>query len=342
MRTSLRGYRRGVKRKCGARGAIAACLALAVWCGLPAIARAQTNEAADDGETVRVDAGLVDLNVSVFAREGRRVPGELRREDFAVYEDNARQDIAFFASAEAPFDLLLLLDLSGSTVDKLDLVRKSALRFAEATRPQDRVAVMTFTDETRVVSNLTSDRADLAARIKKIGKPRGGTNFYDALREALDHGPGAQSNVRQRRRAVIVMTDGVDNALPGLPGVGSMTEFDELVEIVRRSGAIVLPIYLDTEEEMVRERRATAEAYVTARAQLAALADESGGLLYRARRLEDLKGVYEQVIRDLGRVYSIGYVPTNKRRDNTFRAVEVRLAARPELAARTKRGYLAK
>jgi hypothetical protein len=106
----------------------------------------------------------------------------------------------------------------------------------------------------------------------------------------------------------------------------------------------VLPIYLDTEAEMVRERRwfGVEEAFAIARQQLAQLAAESGSILYRARRLEDLKGVYEQVIRDLGMVYSIGYNPRNKQRDGSWRAISVQLANRPELAARTRRGYFAK
>jgi VWFA-related protein len=104
----------------------------------------------------------------------------------------------------------------------------------------------------------------------------------------------------------------------------------------------VLPIYLDTEEEMTRQGRGAPQAYFLARRQLLILADESGGVLYQARKLEDLKGVYEQVMSDLSTVYSIGYSPTNKERDGSWRVVSVRLAGRPALAARTKRGYYAK
>ncbi len=294
-------------------------------------------------ETISVNTELVDLNVSVFNRDPQRLVGELQQKDFQVLENGVAQEIAFFASAATPFDLVLLLDLSGSTVDKLDLVRKSARRFVEAARPADRISVVTFTNVPNVVSPLTFDRVELIKRIKKIKKPEGGTNFWDALRFVVERVFEKNAD-GQRRKAVVVMTDGVDNALPDVPGDGSMTSFEELLKIVGQSDTVVLPIYLDTEAEMVKEHRwyEVESTFSIARRQLGQLAAESGSLLYRARKVEDLKGVYEQVIRDLGTVYSIGYNPTNKQRDGSWRSIAVQLVNRPELAARTKRGYFAK
>jgi VWFA-related protein len=297
---------------------------------------AQTTEPVDD--TITIDTGLVDLNVSVFSRNARSPVGELQQKDFVVFENGQQEEISFFAAASAPFDLVLLLDLSGSTADKLDLIKKSAKRFVEAARPTDRIGIVTFTNTPQLVSPLTSDRATLFERIKKIEKPRGGTNFWDALYFVLKGVLGKEA----RRSAVIAMTDGVDNALPGVAGDGSSVTFEELLEAVRRSDAIVLPVYLDTETEMLRERRATELSYLYARTELAQLAAESGSIVYQARKLEDLKGVYEQVIRDLGTVYSIGYRPRNTERNGTWRGVTVQLVGRPDLAARTKRGYYAK
>jgi VWFA-related protein len=311
------------------------------FCLLPS-ACAQTVETV---ETMRVDTDLVDLNVSVFSRVAKGgAAGELGQKDFAVLEDGEPQEIKFFASAQAPFDLVLLLDLSGSTADKLDLIRKSAQRFVEAARPADRIGIVTFTATTEVVSPLTSDRDELKKRIKKIRKPVGGTNFWDALRFVLERfiGP-ASAPSPNARKAIVLMTDGVDNALPDVAGPGSETTFEELLEIVRRSDAITLPIYLDTEEKEVRElHRAPASAYVDSRAQLAQLASESGSIVYRARKVKDLEGIYEQVIRDLGTIYSIGYEPSKKQQDGAWRTVSVQLVGHPELAARTKHGYYAR
>ena len=124
----------------------------------------------------------------------------------------------------APFDLVLLLDLSGSTSDKIGLIRKSAKRFVDAARPADRIAIFTFTSDIQVVSKLTNDHKALKKSIDYIEKPFGGTNFWDALRFVLEL-IGAQSRVENRRSAVVVMTDGVDNALPGVYGEGSATSF---------------------------------------------------------------------------------------------------------------------
>ena len=143
-------------------------------------------QAVDPGETIRIDADLVDLNVSIFSRDRARPSGVLTQKDFAVFENGAPQEIAFFASAETPFDLVLLLDLSASTSGKLDLIRTSAKRFVEAAPAADRIAIVTFTDEPRVAAPLTADRQQLKKAIEHIKKPSGGTNFWDALRYVLE------------------------------------------------------------------------------------------------------------------------------------------------------------
>jgi len=299
--------------------------------------RAQTPEPTD---TIRIDTDLVNVSVSVFSRHSFLPKSALEQKDFAVFENGEPQEISFFASAEAPFDLVLLLDLSGSTADKIKLIRTSSKRFVDAARPGDRIAIVTFTEDVQVVSRLTLDHQALKTSIDQIAKPRGGTNFWDALRFVLEHIVG-QSRVEGRRSAIVVMTDGVDNALPDVFGDGSVTTFAELIEIVRRSDTIVLPIYLDTVKEG-RHNGTPLSAYALAEQQLSELAAESGNTVYQARKVEDLNGAYAQVIRDLATVYSIGYRPANRVRDGSWRAVAVQLVGRPDLVARARRGYYAK
>src|SRR5438552_4269083 len=294
----------------------------------------------DPVDTIRIDTDLVNLNVSVVNRNAAPSAGHLEQKDFAVFENGAPQEISFFASGDSPFDLVLLLDLSGSTSDKIGLIRKSAKRFVDAARPADRIAIFTFTSDIQVVSKLTNDHKALKKSIDYIEKPFGGTNFWDALRFVLEHIVG-QSRVENRRSAVVVMTDGMDNALPGVYGDGSATSFEDLLKIVQHSDTIVLPIYLDTEKEQDK-RGVLKDAYELARQQLAMLAAESGNVIYQAMKVKDLEGVYEQVIRDLSTVYSIGYHPGNLVRDGSWRAVNVQLVGHPELAVRAKRGYYGK
>jgi VWFA-related protein len=301
------------------------------------IVAAQTAEPVD---TLRIDTDLVNLNVGVASRKTVLGAGHLEQKDFSVFENGAPQEILFFASEDGPFDLVLLLDLSGSTADKIGLIRKSAKRFVDAARPADRIAILTFTANIQMVAKLTNDHDLLKKSIDDIAKPSGGTNFWDALRFVLEHIVG-QSRAQNRRSAVVVMTDGVDNALPGVYGEGSATSFADLLQIARRSDAIVLPIYLDTEKEEY-QKNSLKDAYALARQQLAMLAAESGNVIYQARKVKDLEGVYQQVIRDLSTVYSIGYRPGNPAHGGAWRAVTVELVGHPELAVHTRRGYYGK
>ncbi|MGH9931041.1 MAG: VWA domain-containing protein [Pyrinomonadaceae bacterium] len=288
-------------------------------------------------ETIRVESDLVDLKVSVVSLNPQNPSMELQQKDFLVLEDGTAQDIAFFAAADTPFDLILLLDLSGSTNDKLKLIRKSAKRFVDATRPIDRVSVVTFTDIAQVVCPLTQDRRLLRESIDHIEKPQGGTKFWDSLRHVLAI-LDASGNLR-RRSAVVVMTDGVDNALPDVFGPGSQIGFEQLLQLVRASETIVFPIYLDTEEEVFKRTRTPHSAFALAREQLGQLASASGSRLYEARKLKDLDEVYKRVIGDLGRIYSIGYRPSNTSRDGKWRSVTVQIHDRQDVTARTKQGY---
>src|SRR6266480_2212916 len=119
-------------------------------------------------ETIRVDSDLVDLKVSVMSLNPQIPSPELLQNDFLVIEDGKPQDISFFAATDTPFDLVLLIDLSGSTKDKLKLVRKSAKRFIDETRPMDRVSIVTFTDMAQVICPLTQDRQMLRNSVDDI------------------------------------------------------------------------------------------------------------------------------------------------------------------------------
>lgn len=304
---------------------------------IPATCLCQSGEPVD---TIRVDSDLVDLKVSVLSLNAQNSAIDLQQKDFVVIEDGQPQDISFFAAADTPFDLVLLLDLSGSTNNKLKLIRRSARRFVDATRPVDRVSVVTFTDRPQLVCPLTAGRDLLKHSIDHIKKPEGGTNFWDSLRYVLAI-LDASGNA-SRRRAVVVMTDGVDNALPDVFGDGSATSFDKLLDIVRASDSIVFPIYLDTEAEQLRQHRTPRSAYALAREQLGQIAEASGSQLYRAEELKDLNNVYPQVIGDLSRIYSIGYRPSNTARDGKWRSVTVKIQDRPEVMARTKQGYFSR
>ncbi|HBB96704.1 MAG TPA: hypothetical protein DC054_15065 [Blastocatellia bacterium] len=294
----------------------------------------------DDVDVVRVETNLVSLNVSIYATKLRTEVAKLEQKDFTITEDGHPQEISFFATTEVPFDLVLLLDLSGSTADKRDLIRKSTRKFIDAARPTDRIAIVTFADDFWIVSPLTMDREKLFSAAKQISGG-GGSRVWDALEFTLDQVLGSATS--PRRRAVVFMTDGVDNALQG-GTAGSSISYAELLESVRKHDALIVPIYLDTED---RDRDSFLgdmgrRTYENARNTLGVLAYESGGLYYSARKVEDLNGVYEQVIEDLSKVYSLGYRSTNEKRDGSWRTVNVEITAHSDLKTRARPGYYAK
>ena len=293
----------------------------------------------DPSDTVRIDSDLVDLKVSVLGFAPNAPIPLLESKDFLVMEDGVPQEISFFEAADAPFDLVLLLDLSGSNAKNLKMIRNSAKRFVDAARDIDRIALVTFTDQPALYSSFSLDRRKLKKTIDEMDDAIGGTNFWDSLDYVLR---GLIPQTARRRSAVVVMTDGIDNAIPDVPGPGSRLPFEMLLARIRDSETIVFPIYLDTEEENVKRYHVPRAAYAQAREQLGQIANVCGTPMYRAARLEDLEAVYAQVVRDLSTVYSIGYRPTNKSLDGKWRSVEVHLIKRTDLFARTKRGYYAK
>lgn len=165
----------------------------------------------------------------------------------------------------------------------------------------------------------------------------GSSAIWDSLRFTLDKVIGPKTP--GRRRAIVLMTDGIDNSLGGY--AESRISFADLVEAVRHNDALIIPIYLHTKEAFGRYIGVGNRVLENSRKTLELLTDESGGLFYNARKIEDLEGVYVQVIEDLGKVYSLGYTPTNQKRDGSWRAVKIEIPNQPDLKARTRPGYYA-
>jgi VWFA-related protein len=285
-----------------------------------------------------LESAVVSLSVGVTNRKGTAI-GSLSKADFEVYENNEPQSVEFFSANSTPFNLVLLLDLSGSIQDKLDLVKEAAIHFLDVIGPQDRVAVVTFAGDIRVISQLTSDRNTLKKRIKMIDEAQGGTVFYEALWFAL---VDTLRDTKGQRNAVVAVTDGVDSSLSRVNPLPTRVPFDRLARLVEENDAIVFPVYVDTEYEEVFERmNSSSEAYAVSRIQLERLGELSGGLMFQARKMKDLSSVYDQVAAALRTVYSVGYYPTNSERDGSFRRVRV-VVKRGDAVVRARKGYYAK
>jgi Ca-activated chloride channel family protein len=292
-----------------------------------------------EGDVIRVDSQLVALNMSVIDRDTNRGVVGLKQSDFKLFENGTEQQILQFDSSSAPFDLLLLIDLSGSTRDVLKLIRAAALRFVDAARPSDRIGVITFAGNATVISPVTLDRQILHQRISAMETAPGDTKLYDAMDFAVSQSLEDAKN--RRRTAIILMSDGLDGSIPGVQGDGSKLPYKNLLNRVGEFDGVVYTLWLNTEYEALSPLDTQPEAFDAGHDRMKEMADTGGGIFYEVERLEDLAGAYERVVADLGTVYSLAYRPSDKTRDGKWRAIRVSVVPRPSAIARGKRGYYA-
>ncbi|HEX7176327.1 MAG TPA: VWA domain-containing protein [Pyrinomonadaceae bacterium] len=269
-------------------------------------------------------AELARLNASVTDRNGRAVGG-LSARDFTVVENGEERKVRAVEPSTAPFNLVLLLDVSGSVEERLDFIRKAALAFVETVGPTDRVAITSFRDDVQVISEFTTDRAALARRIKDI-QAGGATSLYDALAYTL---VDTLKPLRGERTAVVILSDGDDNR--------SFIPFNELLEAVLESGALVYPLYVPS--GLIPSSSAAAPAstidpmrsrFLTltsrAREEGRRLAELSGGVYYPITRIEQLQRAYDDVVAQLRTSYSITYESSAGAAAVTGARVRVRVA----------------
>ena len=296
------------------------------------------SEEISEGDIIRVDSQLTTLNVSVVDRTTSRGVTGLTQRDFELLEDGTRQDIVQFESSEAPFDLVLLIDVSGSTRDKVKLIRAAALRFVSAARPSDRIAIISFAGQPVLVSPFTLNRELLRRRVEAIDTATGDTKVYDAIEFALRQVP--KGTTSSRRTALVLMSDGLDGSIEGVQGEGSQVPYNEVLGHVREFDGVLYSLWLNTEYEALSPLDTQPEAFDQSYQRMKGMADAGGGAFYEVDRLEDLAGSYERVVADLGTVYSLAYRPANKARDGKWRTIRVNVA-RPSAVARGKHGYFA-
>jgi len=292
-----------------------------------------------EGDVIRVDSQLVTLNISVIDRSTNRGLLGLAQSEFKLFEDGQEQRIVQFESSSAPFDLMLLIDLSGSTREVVKLIRAAAIRFVDAARPADRIGVITFAGEAKVISELTADRELLRQRIETIDTARGDTKLYDATNFAMDE--LLKESKKSRRSAIVLMSDGLDGTIPGVSGQqGSRKSYPETLRNIQEFDGVLYTLWLNTEYQAMSPEDTQPEAFDAGHDRLKEMADAGGGVFYEVEKLTDLAGAYEQVVADLGTMYSLAYRPTNSARDGKWRAIRIGVS-RTNAVPRGKRGYYA-
>ncbi|MCG3162426.1 MAG: hypothetical protein JMDDDDMK_03680 [Acidobacteria bacterium] len=326
----------------------------------------------DEMGTIRLDTDLVSVDVIVTDRDGNRSSALLKASDFAVYEDGVRQKISNFSATDVPFNLVLLLDTSGSTRDEVGLMRRAARRFLDELRPQDRIAVIQFNKQVEMLEDLTSDRAKIEEALQLLDAGSG-TSFYDSLKLTIDE----VFKKVEGRKAIVALTDGVDSF--------GYTTFDQILPALEQSNILTYFLELDTEEftqaGMARDcsndnhfefsrkqlKKYIAEygtdavlsehqphcllsrtermqinrrLYESARRELREMANKTGGRVYPVKDTGQLEPAYSQIAAELRTQYSIAYYPTNEKHDGKWRALRV-VVNRSGFGARTRPGYRA-
>ncbi|MCI0489219.1 MAG: VWA domain-containing protein [Blastocatellia bacterium] len=311
----------------------------------------EKNQAADEDdipvndETVKLGTELVNLLFSVVDRNNRIV-SDVRQEEISILEDGRSQQIfTFKREATLPINIAILMDLSGSQEYTFPQERSAANEFLRSIiRPaKDSAAILTFQDDVELVQGLTSrietlkrafDEIEYTRRFGPTSSRKQATALYDAvyitadeilardIREKSSSAPhSAEDSIT--RRAVILLTDGVDNA--------SSRNLEEAIDRAWRSGVVIYAIGIGDRFRFEGVREGV----------LRRLSEETGGRAYFPHGPDDLTAGFRQIENELRSQYILAYSPTNTARDGSFRRIEVRLDSRPDLRIIHRRGYYA-
>lgn len=294
-----------------------------------------------EGDVIRVDTSLVSVPVQVLDRYGRYVPS-LRREDFRIFENGVEQKIAYFATTDSPFTVILVIDTSGSTELRLDDIHDAAINFVSKLKPEDSVMVMSLDDRIEVQTKATTNRDEITRGIRRA-RTGGGTRLYDAVDQVLSKHLKTLSG----RKAVVLFTDGVDTT-------SHRASYDSTVRLAEESDAPIYTLDYDTSGmNSVWGKGSTVPGgrgsifgiplplpgvpgstgggggfpgdYRRAVAYLHALSNATGGRFYSGDSLFGIAQAFTWIAEELGRQYSLGYYPKIVGQNGERRQIKVRM-----------------
>ncbi|HLA94855.1 MAG TPA: VWA domain-containing protein [Pyrinomonadaceae bacterium] len=304
-------------------------------------------------DPVNVDTTIVRVNIGVVNQRGQPITS-LGRPNFSVFEDGVKQDISHFELSNAPFSVVMMLDMSGSTKSFRQNIMLSASRFLDALAPDDRVAVIEFYSKVNLLNDFTSDRR-VALHSISVANGKGETNLFEGLDMALEK-LGKEGN---RRKAIVVLTDGVDTKAQGLDrealsklNSGDMPTaikpernqaLNKILDRADKLGVTVYPLALPTGDpaKLADPTPLQVAMYTAARSRLKLVADRTGGTLNAITRLDEMGRLYALIAADLRTLYTLEYQPAKPVRDGKWREIRVEVSDR-DLIARSRQGYFAK
>ena len=245
------------------------------------------------------------VQVRVTDLHNRAIPG-LQPGDFEVTENNEQREIISVKAETAPFNLVLLLDVSGSVDNYVTFIRKAARNFVDTVSPEDRLSIVTFNEDVKVLSGFTTDKAKLSKSLDSFDAG-GGTAYYDSLAYALTD---TLRPLKGERTAIVVLSDGDDNH--------SFLSFNSLLGSIQESGALVYPLYVPSgliaaastanpnlSVDPLRSRYMGVNTKAEGEGEK--LAEVSGGVYYSITQLSQLQKAYDDIVVQLRTAYSVTF-----------------------------------
>ena len=312
----------------------------------PPILRTKPPQQIDPDDLIKVDTSEVLLPVTVRDQKGKLIEG-LTRKDFRIFEEDVEQPLSDLSLRQVAVDVVLMVDTSSSVVTNLDDFRGAADGFARALDANDRVSLIQFDDRVQLLQDWTTSRVQFRRALARVA-----AGMFTRFNDAVVLTANEQFQRSSARRAIIVLTDGIDS--------GRGTSFDAALKAALTAQAA---LYVVSNIEIERaEKRAQLTSLLAAgssavhfnelqiedlRMGLAALdaseqkLDElttaTGGKLYKPRSFNDLGETYAEVASELRHQYALYYSPLNRIRDGKFRHVRVEM--RPEYRVSARSGY---
>ncbi len=278
----------------------------------------------------RARTDLVVLQVSVSDAQRRHVPG-LRAENFTVLDEGVPQPLSVFATSDAPLDVMLLLDTSGSMDLWLPVAKLAAANLVRSLRSDDRAGLILFDVGATVAHALSNQHDSVIAAIRAVA-PGGATALYESVYVGLHTlSRGRRADDAVRRQALVLLTDGADNA--------SHIPFEQALTSARSGNVTIFTIMPGLPPPDAAVVPADGWRNATARFEMRRLAEDTGGRLFATADPAGLTEVYEQIGNELRAQYWLAYTSCAGRAG--FRRVSVRVNEPPGLVARTRSGYIA-
>jgi VWFA-related protein len=265
---------------------------------------------------------MVVLRATAEDRKNIPVAG-LTQNNFQLYEDGMLQPIKYFSHEDVPVTVGLLIDNSGSMKSKRNDVIAAALAFARSSNPRDQMFVVNFNEKVSLGLPLHMAFTDQVPQLQEAlatVAADGETALYDAVTVALEHLKQGDRD----KKVLIVVSDGGDNA--------SKHKLTEIMALAAQSNAIIYTIGIFDDQNADRNPGV-----------LKRLARQTGGESFLPESLKDVTPICERIAHDIRNQYTIAYVPTNRKRDAAYRAIQVKATAagRGRLQVRTRTGYFA-